>query len=150
VIGREDIVVDRADEFARKIRIATRAFHTHQYLRPQLRRMSRLDRFKYASRKFLRWFGGGALILGALAVALACALFSPVLLGAYLTAGLAFIWIGQASGRGPIAKVFEIVLAMIATQIGVLNAMLGRTFQTWQPAQRRVPEAEGKSGVDGG
>jgi len=147
VIGREDIVVDRADEFARKIRISTRAFHTHQHLRRQLRRMGRLDRFKYSSRKLLRWFSGGALILGVLAGALACALVSPVLLGAYLAAGLAFIWIGQASERGPIAKVFEIVLALIATQIGVLNAMLGRTFQTWQPAQRRVPEAARKSGV---
>lgn len=72
VIAREAMVAKREDEYRRKVRIAARSWHTHRHLRPGLRRMSRLDRFKYASRKVVRWFGGlwiGLAVLAALALA---------------------------------------------------------------------------------
>ncbi|MFD1810011.1 glycosyltransferase [Gemmobacter lanyuensis] len=66
VIAYERLVASRSDEFSRKVRIAARAFHTHQHLSPQLGRMSLLNRFKYVSHKLLRWFGGLFLILALL------------------------------------------------------------------------------------
>ncbi|HEY9550157.1 MAG TPA: glycosyltransferase family 2 protein, partial [Kiloniellaceae bacterium] len=57
VVAYERAATDSGDEFRRKVRIACQAFNCHRLLRPRLRRLSPLDRFKYASHKTLRWFG---------------------------------------------------------------------------------------------
>ena len=131
------------DEFARKIRISARAFHTHRFLAPQLRRMAFIDRFKYFSRKLLRWFGGLFLVAGCLSAALTVALVSVPLLVALLACTALLVWRGLASQRGRIASIFEIILALTATQIGVFQAMFGRTFSVWEPAARRLPDEDG-------
>src|SRR3546814_16875280 len=58
VIARERLLAGRGDEYRRKVRIAARAWHTHSHLWPQLRWLGALDRFKYAPRKIVCWFGG--------------------------------------------------------------------------------------------
>lgn len=137
VIARETMVAQRTDEYRRKIRIAARAWHTHRHLRPQLARMSRLDRFKYASRKTVRWFGALWMgIGGAAALALACR-FSPFAAIALFAAGLILGLQGLMARTGPLAALVDLLLAYVATLRGIALAMTGRTFTIWAPAKSR-------------
>ena len=137
VIAHEMLVAQRADEYRRKVRIAARSWHTHRHLRPQLRQMSGLDRFKYASRKAVRWFGalwmgiGGAALL---VLAWHISPFAPILLFA---ASILFLMIGLQMRRGPLAALIDMLLAYVATLRGVTLAMRGKTFTTWAPAKSR-------------
>lgn len=137
VVAYEGVVAKRSDEIARKIRIAARAFHTHRYLQPKLAEMSGLDRFKYASRKRLRWFGGGFLVLGMAFMLIAAALASSILAFAMLVTGVLLAGLGLRATNGPLASVMEIVIALLATQQGVIRAMRGETFAVWNPAKSR-------------
>jgi len=137
VVAFEKSVSDRGEELRRKMRIGARAYHTHLYLRDQLRRMSLLDRFKYVSRKQLRWFGG--LFLG-LAVLFALAALS---LASAPAGGFALLIAGVAAGAsrlssgGVLSKAWQIVEAIFATLAGVLQGMRGKTVTTWAPAKSR-------------
>jgi cellulose synthase/poly-beta-1,6-N-acetylglucosamine synthase-like glycosyltransferase len=137
VIARERLVTARKDEYRRKVRIAARAWHSHVHLRPQLRQMAAIDRFKYASRKIVRWFGGlfilvGAVAAGALAMRISLALYLAGALGAALV-----LWIGVRAKSGPFAALVDILIAYAATLQGVAKAMTGRTVTVWNPAQSR-------------
>jgi cellulose synthase/poly-beta-1,6-N-acetylglucosamine synthase-like glycosyltransferase len=137
VVAFEGAVAQRSEEIARKIRIAARAFHTHQFLRPQLARLSRLDKFKYISRKLIRWFGAGFLGLGALFFLLAMGFFNwglPIILVLFF-AVVGFT--GLKAKHGLVAAVMEVVIALIATQIGVIRAIRGERFAVWNPAKSR-------------
>ncbi len=138
VIAYEQLVVARGDEYRRKVRIAARAWHTHGHIRPGLRAMSALDRFKYASRKILRWFGGLLLIGGALAaIALAWRIGGPVVAIGLTILAIAAILIGTRIKSGPVAALVDILLAYAATLQGVARAMRGATFAVWNPAKSR-------------
>lgn len=137
VVAFEGAVTQRSEEIARKIRIAARAFHTHQFLRPQLARLNRFDKFKYTSRKFIRWFGAG--ILGF------CAMFF-LLAAIFFNWGLALVLVlllcvigftGLKAKRGPVAAFMEVVIALFATQVGVIRAIRGERFAVWNPAKSR-------------
>lgn len=137
VIAYERLVLARGDEFRRKIRIAARAYHTHLVLKPSLDRMSLIDKLKYASHKFIRWFGGAFMILGVVSgLALAFSLSAIAGLGAaaLLAAGAT---LALRATRGPISAISEIGLALIATLIGVIMAMRGAVFVTWATAKSR-------------
>lgn len=137
VIAFERLVSARGDEYRRKVRIAARAWHTHRYLRPQLRQMAAIDRFKYGSRKMIRWFGGIFLIVGASA-ALALAWRLDVrLFAATMAAGGFILLFGSISRKGPLAKIADILLAYLATLQGIFRAMRGETFAVWNPAKSR-------------
>jgi cellulose synthase/poly-beta-1,6-N-acetylglucosamine synthase-like glycosyltransferase len=137
VIARERLVAARGDEYRRKVRIAARAWHTHSYLRPQLRRMDGLDRFKYASRKIVRWFGGLFIATGALA-ALALALsLSPWMALVGVMIAVVLLALGLRAKGGPLAAVVDILIAYAATFQGVIKAMRGRTVTVWNPAKSR-------------
>jgi cellulose synthase/poly-beta-1,6-N-acetylglucosamine synthase-like glycosyltransferase len=137
VIARERLVTARKDEYRRKVRIAARAWHTHGHLRPQLRQMAAVDRFKYASRKIVRWFGGLFILTGAVAAGALAMRFSPTL---YMVGGLSValvIWLGIRMKSGPFAALVDVLIAYAATLQGVLRAMSGRTVTTWNPAKSR-------------
>ncbi|MET0248562.1 MAG: glycosyltransferase [Sphingobium sp.] len=137
VIARERLVTGRRDEYRRKVRIAARAWHTHRHLRPGLRLMTLQDRFKYASRKIVRWFGGVFILTGALSALLLAWRISPGLaLGGAGTLGL-LLWLGGRARGGPLAAIVDILIAYAATLQGVLRAMSGRTVTTWSPAKSR-------------
>lgn len=137
VIAREMMVTRREDEYRRKVRIAARSWHTHQYLRPQLRRMQKVDRFKYASRKIVRWFGAAWIALGVItALALAWRM-QPFLAIALMAGGIAFTMVGLMARKGPLAAIMDLLLAYQATLKGVLLAMRGQTFTLWTPAKSR-------------
>lgn len=137
VIARERLVAARGDEYRRKVRIAARAWHTHGHLRPQLQRMGALDRFKYASRKIVRWFGALFLISGGLAAMALAWRLSPWLALALLAAGGGAVLAGVLMRRGPLAAIVDIVIAYVATLQGVARAMRGNTFAVWNPAKSR-------------
>ncbi|RJG57241.1 glycosyltransferase family 2 protein [Sphingobium terrigena] len=137
VIARERLVTARKDEYRRKVRIAARAWHTHSHLRPQLRRMAVIDRFKYASRKIIRWFGGLFILTGAVAAGALAMRFSPML---YMVGALAValvIWRGIRAKSGPFAALVDVLIAYAATLQGVAKAMTGRTVTIWNPAKSR-------------
>lgn len=137
VVAFERLVSKRGEEFARKVRIAARAYHTNLHLSPQLARLSMVDQFKYVSHKSLRWFGGVFVILGAISALMFIAAFS--ILGALVVAAVAAVAVSLAVRlrRGMIASITEICFAMFATLIGVVRAMRGETVVTWAPAKSR-------------
>ncbi len=137
VIAYEKSVSKRGEELRRKIRIGARSYHTHAYLRPQLRNMAAIDRFKYASRKLLRWFGGVFLTLGGLFTIATIASVSINLAAAALGAGFVLGVLALGMQSGPLAKIGDAVLATFATLIGIIKGMRGETMVTWAPAKSR-------------
>jgi cellulose synthase/poly-beta-1,6-N-acetylglucosamine synthase-like glycosyltransferase len=137
VIAYEKHVAERSEEISRKIRISARAFYTHMHLLPQLRKMSGVDKFKYRSRKLLRWFGCSFFIVGTICFVLAVTLLSPVS-GAVCTGLLCLLFFaGMRLNSGILSSIMEVVVALVATQIGVFHAMRGRTYAVWNPAKSR-------------
>lgn len=137
VVAFEGLVAARGEEFTRKVRIASRAYHTHMYLGPQLAKMAPVDKFKYGSRKILRWFGGLFLIVGALAGLVSIAAISlPAGFAALILLAL-LVLLGSRLQSGPVATVAEICLALMATLLGVIKALRGKTVAVWSPAKSR-------------
>lgn len=137
VIARERLVTGRQDEYRRKVRIAARAWHTHAYLRPQLRQMAAIDRFKYASRKIVRWFGGLFILMGAVAAGALAMRLSPSFYFAGAVSVALVAWIGVRAKRGPFAALVDVLIAYAATLQGIVKAMTGRTVSVWNPAKSR-------------
>ena len=137
VIAFHESVADRSEELRRKMRIGARAYHTHVYLRPQLRQMAPIDRFKYVSRKQIRWFGGLFMAVGALSGIGVIAALSPIAAVAMTLICFVIAFAAWKASRGYLAKVNEILLATFATLAGVLKAMRGQTVTTWAPAATR-------------
>ncbi len=137
VIARERLVTARKDEYRRKVRIAARSWHTHGHLRPQLRQMAAIDRFKYASRKIVRWFGGLFILTGAVAAGALAMRISPTLYLAGALGVVFILWIGVRAKSGPFAALVDVLIAYAATLQGVIKAMSGRTVTIWNPAKSR-------------
>ncbi len=137
VIAHEAIVSERQDEYRRKVRIAARSWRTHCHLRAQLRAMPGLDRFKYGSRKVVRWFGALWMILGAAAALLLAWRYSPFAAIALFAGGIMLLMAGLQMRKGPLAALVDLVLAYVATLRGVLLAMQGKSVTTWTPAKSR-------------
>lgn len=137
-IAFEPAVSRSAEEFQRKIRIACQAFNVHRVLWPLLRTMPALDVYKYVSHKLLRWITilplGAAMLSLGLGSALALKLADdPVRLAAAAVA-MAVVAIAMLAARGGVlATIREILLAFIATGIGVSRSLSGQRFQTWEP-----------------
>lgn len=139
MVAYERVATDSGDEFRRKVRIACQAYNCHRLLRPRLRRLPRLDRFKYASHKVLRWFGIYFLAAGALAAAGWLILQGLGLVAAAGAAAAAALYVaGRAGVPAALAKAVEIVRAMAATGLGLVKSRRGERFQTWElPASSR-------------
>jgi len=137
VIAYEALVAQRADEYRRKIRISARAWHTHRHLRAQLASMAALDRFKYASRKLVRWFGAAWMAIGGMAALALAWRISPIAAIALIAAAIVVLMLGLQMRRGPLAALIDLLLAYVATLRGVILAMRGKTFTIWAPAKSR-------------
>jgi cellulose synthase/poly-beta-1,6-N-acetylglucosamine synthase-like glycosyltransferase len=137
VLAYERTVSRRGEELRRKIRIGARAWHTHAFLRPGLKRMTGRDRWKYVSRKVLRWFGGLFLVSGGLFALAAVATVSIAAAALLVGAGLILLAIAVRWHAGVFASFGEAVLATFATLVGVLKGMRGDTMAVWTPAKSR-------------
>ncbi len=131
VVACTNSVSEFGEELRRKVRIGARAYHTHCFLRPQLKMMSPRDRFKYVSHKMLRWFGGLFVALGLLFGLAAVATLSMPAAGLLLLLALVIAAISVQVKQGYLGKAGQIGLATFATQFGVLQGMRGRTMATW-------------------
>lgn len=136
VIAYERLVAARSVEWERKIRIAVRAFHTYLAMAAMVKQMTPRDRFCFYSHKWMRWHGGyfllGATVFSLVGgFALSWELGIVLSLLAALACGLAMV-----VKRGPIGALFEVVISVAATAIGVLRARLGQTMSVWNPPPR--------------
>ncbi|WP_159993399.1 glycosyltransferase [Roseomonas sp. 18066] len=136
VIAHEESVVDRKEEFRRKVRISCQAFNVHRLLWPRLKKLPALPLYGYVSHKLLRWLVAPLLILAALCF-LGAALQA---LPAWLVLGAAALGLAGAGAAialriGPAQKIWEVWLAFCATALGILRSLKGERFQTWSPAQ---------------
>lgn len=137
VIACTNSVSQGDDELRRKIRIGMRAYHTHQFMRAQVRDMRPSDRFKYVSRKLLRWFGGFFVALGTLS-GLAALAFVSVTMAALALLLLTLVTIISLVARnGHLARIGQAAVATFGTLFGVLLAMRGRTAIIWAPPKSR-------------
>lgn len=132
VIAREEHTTDRRDEFARKVRIGTRAFHTHLWMANQRRAtFGRRDWFAYLSHKWLRWHGlfllSGAWLLGLAWLSW----LAPLAAILAIVASAAILAAGSRAKGGPIAALYGVLVAVTATGIGTLRARRGVIQQTW-------------------
>ena len=139
VIAYEKSTTDARDEFRRKRRIACRAFNTHRHLWPQIvRNFTARDIYKYVSHKLLRWFGAPILLVGLVSFSLALlADGHPAHAAGLWIFGLAAIFLGRAFAVPLLTPATEILLSIGATFLGVIDALGGRTYQTWTPAKSR-------------
>lgn len=138
VIGREHSVTNRAEEFRRKRRIACGSYSTYRYMKPSLRQLDRFDRFKFFSHKLMRWWGGAFLVAGIVAFIGAAVSAGYGLAGT----GIVTVGIGIVGALGhwnvaPFGAIYEVLLAVTATGLGVLESLSGGSYATWEPAKTR-------------
>ncbi len=149
-IAHEEAVSRSREEFRRKVRIACQAFNVHRALRPHFEGLGMLDRYKYLSHKLLRWMTA-YLLLGSFLCILTGLCFTrqwiwPVAFLLGVGTGLCGIWLVPA---GPLGQIREILLAFVATAIGVCRSIGGERFQTWNsPASSRSSASVVLSGRD--
>jgi len=130
------------EDFRRKIRIACQAFNVHRLLLPRLRRLSLLNKYKYMSHKLLRWLSVYLLGLGATSAAIGFVLMGQWALAALVLLCAAFPVLGLATSSGPLRKLSDVMLALVATGWGVLRSLRGERFQVWTPpSSARAGEA---------
>lgn len=137
VRAHERLVTSRHDDYRRRIRISTRAFHTHLWLRPQLRNLSIGDRWRYYSHRYLRWNGAFFMIVGFVSAISALMISSEWVLGAGILAAVAAGGVGGLYLRlRPISGLVHMISSIFLTWVGVLRARQGHTMTTWKPPAR--------------
>ncbi|MEX0426794.1 glycosyltransferase [Nocardioides sp. DS6] len=136
VVAYERLVSDRADEARRKVRIAARAFHTHTVMKSGREAMSPVDKYKYAAHKMLRWWGAVPVSVGLLA-----ALVFLASVGVPGLIALAAATVLTVAARVVVPKsssfVWDLLVAVMSTLLGVLRARRGETFAVWTPPATR-------------
>lgn len=144
VISAQDVhaferaVATPSEEFKRKRRIACRAYQTYLHLAPKINELGPGNRYKFYSHKVLRWFGVVPLSLAAIAFSYICV----VTVGA-TTACVGFVflllsfWLCITVQISAASSAWEIIKSVVATGIGVLEAMRGKDYTTWSPATSR-------------
>lgn len=137
ILAYEKGAVASASEFRRKRRIACGAFSTHREMWPEIRTLGSLDRFKYVSHKLLRWLGAFFLLVG-----YGAALMLAVHYGlgaAFVGLTIVVLALGAVAFRlkvGPVVKIVEILSAIVATGVGVLESIKGAKYAIWNPVER--------------
>ena len=105
---------------------------------PQLRKLPLVDRFKFFSHKTLRWWGIVYLLLALIFAVIGAAKWGYGMLAlALVIGGVALLWILGSRGVPIFSMVLEILLAIVATGVGVLESAIGKTYATWTPAKSR-------------
>jgi len=123
------------DEFRRKVRIACQAWNVHRLVWPRLRRLDALTVYQYLSHKPLRWLSGVTLAGSALCLGAAAVLAgqSWIALGGGIAAAVVYL-LGYRLGIRPFAGIASLLAALVANAVGIVAALRGERYQTWQPA----------------
>ena len=135
VIAYETAVTGSAAEFRRRRRIACRAYLTHAYIRRHLMAMSWLDRYKYVGHKLLRWY---SVWLGLISAELALMALAATIGPALWPLVTAVVLAALATGARPLQLAIEAAGQFLATGLGMVDAWLGRRYQTWDTPADRV------------
>lgn len=146
VVAREEHTTNHGVEFARKVRIGTRAFHTHLWMAERRRAtFGPTEWFMYLSHKWVRWHGLFALALAAAFALTALSLHASIL---GVVAGLLCavgVVAASRTRRGPLASLTSLVAAVTATGLGVVRARRGVVQPTWAtPRQRDASDEESR------
>ncbi len=137
VIAREQLVASRKDDFRRRIRIATRSYHTYMWLKPNLKRLPLEERWRFWSHRQMRWYGGFFLISGFLSGLAALCLSTSWTTGLFVTAVAgAIIALGSVFSLGPISASIHVLFSILLTGLGVIRGLRGGTVTTWKPPTR--------------
>jgi len=134
VVAREESVTSQREEYLRKVRIGCQAHNVHLHLWPRIRRLDMFHVYKYVSHKWLRWFM--IYFLGGFVVTFPGAVFLAgwygVGVGLLVVGGVCLI--GGYLGVWPFSVVWDVVVALAGTGVGVVKSLRGVRFQTWTPA----------------
>lgn len=126
-----------SDEFKRKVRIACRVFNCYGLLYPRICQLSLLNRYKFYSHKWLRWFISVWLLaaFASLSIGIGGLWGWPAGLGCSLAIAACFAvtWLARKAHVPILGKIWEVWLAFWGTWHGVLQSMRGQRFQTWDP-----------------
>ena len=142
----EASVSRQGEEFRRKIRIGCQAFNVHRALWPRLRQLPAIDLYKYVSHKLLRWLAIYLLGFGLVALLAGVVLLNPAIALAFSVMVLLGIG-GIALARpGKVAALQDVLLAFVATGLGVWRSIRGDRFQTWNPPDSARMTFAGTSG----
>jgi len=142
----EASVSRQGEEFRRKIRIGCQAFNVHRALWPRLRQLPAIDLYKYVSHKLLRWLTIYLLGFGLVALLAGVVLLNSAMALAFSVMALLGIG-GIALARpGKIAALQDVLLAFVATGLGVWRSVRGDRFQTWNPPDSARMTFAGSSG----
>jgi cellulose synthase/poly-beta-1,6-N-acetylglucosamine synthase-like glycosyltransferase len=135
VIAQERTAPGRAVEFARKKRIACRAFNCYCLLAPRLHRAGPEVVYKFYSHKVLRWLSLILAVAGGVSVLAGLVLANEWLVALTLAGlGTGTLALG-ALGVKPLSRIWEIFLAHVAVTIGVFEALRGERYQVWAPTR---------------
>jgi cellulose synthase/poly-beta-1,6-N-acetylglucosamine synthase-like glycosyltransferase len=131
----ETHTTEAADEFRRKVRIASQSMHIHFELWSELRRLDAWHLYKYLGYRLLRWIGGYFLILATLLLATAAVLaIGPVMVLA-VGGSLSILFLAALRARlGPAMTLLNVLLALAGNVVGVWRALHGARAITWEPA----------------
>ncbi len=135
VVAYEESVAVSNEEFRRKVRIGCCAFNAHRAVWPYLRGADAVNLYKYISHKVIRWLTIYFLAAGLVLIEVGLWAAGYAVAASWL-AGIsaATLLVGALSSRGPLAQIWDILSAFLATGLGVLRALRGKNFQTWTPA----------------
>lgn len=144
----ETAVVEGADEFKRRRRIACRAYMTHSHLRSRVMSMGFENICKYISHKLIRWYSVWLAITCVTFAAAALIAFAGPVKGMPLVGGC--IAISVAIARLPLSQarqVREAVTQFWATGLGMVDAWRGRDYRTWSTPAMRAQVAPANANV---
>ncbi len=138
VVAYEHSVGNSQEEFKRKKRIACGSYGTYVYMKSSIDGLPLIERFKFYSHKTMRWWGALALF-----IATCCFLLGGLITGHFLltslllTSAALLIIIAGKVGLPGFSSIYEILKAIIATMMGVFEAMSGKKYEVWVPAKSR-------------
>lgn len=128
----ETAVVEGADEFRRRRRIACRAYRTHAHIRSRVLSMGPLNLSKYLFHKLIRWYSVWLALASILLAVLALLTFRGIgtggpLLIALLLAALIVLRLPIA----PVRRIVEATQQFWATGLGMADAWRGLQYRSW-------------------
>ncbi|MBK1720333.1 glycosyltransferase [Thiocystis violacea] len=138
VMAFEKSATSSIDEFQRKRRIACRGYKTYLYLTPKISAMEVVDRFKFVSHKVMRWFGVVPMVL--IIVFSLLSLFLMAGITATLFIVFSFIFLAYALSIFGIPLLnagVEIAISILASGIGIIDALRNHDYTVWKPAKSR-------------
>jgi cellulose synthase/poly-beta-1,6-N-acetylglucosamine synthase-like glycosyltransferase len=139
VLANERLVTSAKDDYRRRLRIATRVYHTHMLaIRPKLENLSAGDRWRWWSHRYLKWHGAFFIASGYLSALMAFGLslgWEAAVLAIVMT--IVVVVAGTHLRLGPVSALIHIASSIFLSGIGVMRARRGRTVTTWKPPATR-------------